>query len=251
MNAADLARLKLAQRAFRATEPSEGEVQTGVRRARLGLRRRKSQKRWLGKGLVLVVLAVGGLAFAKPQVLGQLLSQVGRSAPAPEQRSATPAGAAPLATQLAPSKQHPGADAQRERGEDEGALAATLQQEGEQQPAPPSAELRVAAPRSASAAARTPAASASAARPSGPGETTWGRVGRALSEGDEARALSLLAELSESAEQSTRDKADLGRAQLLMSRGNRDGACSLARELVERGANGSIARKARELFEGC
>ena len=39
MNAADLARLDVAKRAYKAAQPSASEVQSGVRRARLSLLR--------------------------------------------------------------------------------------------------------------------------------------------------------------------------------------------------------------------
>ncbi|MES1186497.1 MAG: hypothetical protein ABUL60_21980, partial [Myxococcales bacterium] len=76
MNAADLARLELAKRAYKAAEPRDAEVQTGVRRARLWLGRPRPRRTWFSKGLVLVVLAVGSLAYAKPQAAGELVEKV-------------------------------------------------------------------------------------------------------------------------------------------------------------------------------
>ena len=75
MNAADLARLEVAKRAYQAVQPSATEVQTGVRRARLSLLRAKSRRSWFSKGLVFVVLAVGSLAYAKPHALGELVER--------------------------------------------------------------------------------------------------------------------------------------------------------------------------------
>src|SRR4051812_9499577 len=80
MNTADLARLEVAKRAYKAAQPDATEVQTGVRRARLSLRRAKSRRNWFGKGLVLVVLAVGSLAYAKPHALGELVENLTRPA---------------------------------------------------------------------------------------------------------------------------------------------------------------------------
>ena len=89
MSAADLARLELAKRAYRAVEPSAAEVQRGVRRARLGLQRPRRRSTWLSKTLVAVVLAMGGLAYAKPQALGELVQAARhRGAAAPKQGGA-------------------------------------------------------------------------------------------------------------------------------------------------------------------
>ena len=79
----------------------------------------------------------------------------------------------------------------------------------------------------------------------------WGRVGQALARGDEARALAALSALSESDDARTRDKADLGRAQLLMSHGNRDQGCALARSLTNRRAGSHIEREAQVLLQSC
>jgi hypothetical protein len=87
-------------------------------------------------------------------------------------------------------------------------------------------------------------------RPSGV-VTDWGRVGQALASGDSNAALSALGELSESDDPSTRDKADLGRAQLLMAHGTPEQACALARSLTHRRAGGRIERQAQLLLKSC
>jgi hypothetical protein len=79
----------------------------------------------------------------------------------------------------------------------------------------------------------------------------WGRVGQALASGDEAGALSALGRLSESEDPHTRDKADLGRAQLQMANGDRAAACSLARAVTRRHAGNHLERQARQLLERC
>jgi len=79
----------------------------------------------------------------------------------------------------------------------------------------------------------------------------WGRVGQALARGDETQALATLGELSHSDDQRTRDKADIGRAQLLMAHGNRDQACALARALTNRRAGSRIERQAQALLTSC
>jgi hypothetical protein len=264
MNAADLARLELAKRAYRATEPTATEVQRGVRRARLGLRRPKERRRWFSKGLVMVVLAVGGLAYAKPQAMGELVSNV-LQASSPREKPAGRGGSAlalvppeaPRQATVAPTLAAPaptGAPAS------EGTLAPQAPEKLEALQAKP-------APR-ALALALAPASAASAASPSAPHATgsptaressladaasvsDWGRVGQALARGDEDKALAALSELSESADQRTRDKADLGRAQLLMANGNRDSACAIARSLTNRRAGSRIERQAQALLKSC
>jgi hypothetical protein len=270
MNGADLARLELAKRAYRAAEPSATEVQRGVRRARLGLRRPKERRRWFGKGLVMVVLAVGGLAYAKPQAMGELVTSAleanrtpskqlregGNVSPQPmESPSPAPGGSSQVAAVAGPTV----APAVARPTLDEPALTAFP-------PAPkpeaPRASSRLEpAPRVAASSPAVPSAplttAASQAAPADDraGETRsvsdWGRVGQALARGDENKALAALAELSESADQRTRDKADLGRAQLFMANGNRDGACALARALTNRRAGSRIERQAQALLKSC
>jgi hypothetical protein len=79
----------------------------------------------------------------------------------------------------------------------------------------------------------------------------WGRVGQALAHGDDAAALSALQELAQSDDARTRDKADLGRAQLLLAHGNLEQGCSLARNLTHRRAGGRIERQALLLLKRC
>jgi hypothetical protein len=111
--------------------------------------------------------------------------------------------------------------------------------------------------RTASRAARPSAvgtvASASEAAASTPTVVVsdWGRVGQALARGDGSGALAALDGLAESDDQRTRDKADLGRAQLLMAHGNPERACALARSLSHRRAGGRIERQAQLLLKSC
>ena len=81
--------------------------------------------------------------------------------------------------------------------------------------------------------------------------SSWGRVGQALAQGDEAGALSALSTLSESDDPRTRDKADLGRAQLLLAHGEQEQGCALARQLIHRRAGGRIERQALTLLKTC
>jgi hypothetical protein len=315
VNAADLARLELAKRAYQATQPSESELQTGVRRARLALIRTKPRRNWFSRGLVFVVLAVGGLAYAKPHQIGELLDQVLPSlndggkreeqggvssatdaaakvraskalgqpllmAPAGEARAAEPAALArvderdhamtPAATLASADEtraalpraaralagtgteavgtEAEGTEAQRteERRAEAAGAAAGL----------PNAathgvmRAKKASPKLASAP-REPSRPTADALPRPPAASDWGRVGQALAQGNDAAALAALSELSESDDARTRDKADLGRAQLLLAHGNADQACALARALTHRRAGGRIERQALSILKAC
>jgi hypothetical protein len=295
MNATDLARLELAKRAFQATQPGDAEVQTGVRRARLALDRPKPRSRWFSKGLVFVVLAVGSLAYAKPQALGELVEKVlPRDAANAGKHLAggpasTPVEAAVRLDGVTPTGHHArgaGASANSAPTRDDSqtgtsAIAeAAAASAAEAAAAPPSAaeaprdarapstsgQAQVQALNGAVAAAvpatgprsKRPAAGANAAGSSeSPAGTPtiavsdWGRVGQALARGDDSAALAALDGLSESDDQRTRDKADLGRAQLLMAHGDQDKACSLARSLTHRRAGGRIERQAQLLLKSC
>lgn len=267
MNAADSARLELAKRAFQATQPSEREVQTGVRRARLSLRRARPRRTWLFKGLVFVVLALGSLAYAKPHALGELLE---RSLPArlggaarghglassadttpsvavsdpiahPEAHGARPASeTTSRAEPLAPVAAAPSA-----------AHAATTSERRQPSKSKPVLERRAATPRAEPPT--TPTATTESGREPRSEEavSAWGRVGQALAQGDEAKALTALGQLADSPDPRTRDKADLGRAQLLMAHGSRDQACALARSLTQRRAGSQIERQAQALLSSC
>jgi hypothetical protein len=79
----------------------------------------------------------------------------------------------------------------------------------------------------------------------------WGSVRRALAQGNEQAALTALGSLARSIDPQTRDKAKLGRAQLLMARGEHAQACSLARELSERCSDPRIERQAQGLLKSC
>jgi hypothetical protein len=277
MSAADLARLELAKRAYRSTEPSATEVQRGVRKARLGLRRPRARTTWLTKTVVGVVLAMGGLAFAKPQALGELVQTALQSVSnAPNRASGS--GGAPAA----PVAQRPAADAvphakvavapapaASASSQADSATAGTSLLAGRRESAKPPGVRKPAVAASDSAVPEEALTGSEARSPiepkalpdSFPDAATdqattsqvsdWGRVGSALARGDESRALAVLNELSESEDRRTRDKADLGRAQLMMSNGNREQACATARSLTNRGAGSLIERQALLLLKGC
>jgi hypothetical protein len=261
VNAADLARLEVAKRAYNAAQPSATEVQTGVRRARLSLRRGKSRRNWFGKGLVLVVLAIGSLAYAKPHALGELVENLTRPAGAGGKRGGRASAApTPLPSPVANAR---GTSAPSAGTSTEVAVSQTLPATPEA--TPETAKLAAAAlPKqphrgtSAGAPSHRPATVAATSTNRGPAESTepaavsdWGRVGQALARGDETQALAALGELSESGDQRTRDKADLGRAQLFMAHGDRDKGCLLARSLSNRRAGSHIERQAQLLLKSC
>jgi hypothetical protein len=282
MNAEDLARLELAKRAYRSTEPRASEVQRGVRKARLGLQRPRLRSTWLTKTVVACVLAMGGLAYAKPQALGELVQTALRSTPSGSKHEGA-SGLAPAPAALVPPRKAPATQpAQSPRANATPVAAAPVAAPQVVEPARVApvvaAAKAVNAPRAAqptevpvvlaeeaplarnastpsgkraASAGSFPDASASKGAQSPQQVTDWGRVGSALAKGDETQALAVLNELSESEDRRTRDKADLGRAQLMMSNGNRDKACATARSLTNRGAGSRIERQAQVLLKGC
>ena len=270
MNAADLARLEVAKRAYRAVEPSAAEVQRGVRKARLSLRRPRQRRAWFSKTLVAVVLAMGGLAYAKPQALGEWVEnalQAGRGlSPKHAGGSAAPAPAALTPQVVGPE----GAAVNPSPAAATPLVEATEPAPGSRRPTPASQSAAVTAfdPTSAAKAAiaKAPIANASTAKAPPARDASsdsaeameanattskWGRVGDALAHGDESRALTALEDLGQNADPRTRDKADLGRAQLLLAGGDLERGCALARSLTNRRAGGRIERQALALLKSC
>jgi hypothetical protein len=267
MSEAELLRLKIALRAYRAAEPSAAEVQAGVRRARLALRRPVRRRLWLVKAVGMAVLAVGGLAYAKPRALGELVSQtwsaIAKRAPkrglgssaalAPrssEQRALAPAPSAavapptalPTASAASASVDSASLDwASVDSARVKAAVAAPTHRSR--------AVAGLTAPSEPGDAPASPSVSMPTAPPSGVSD--WGRVGAALARGDEQAARQALTDLSASDDARTRDKADLGRAQLDMAAGKREAACSLLRSLTHRRAGGRIERQALALLRDC
>jgi len=272
MNAADLARLELAKRAYRSTEPNTTEVQRGVRKARLALRRPRARTTWLTKTVVGVVLAMGGLAFAKPRALGELVQTVLHPVSnAPKRDSGSGLAVAPaalvaeragIAAPVAPpapivgEEQQADAEVAVNAARNEPRPALGVREPAFRAKAPVAEGQPLTSDTAPSPAAQEPG-STSAFPDGASGQATqprvsdWGRVGSALARGDEARALAVLNQLSESEDRRTRDKADLGRAQLMMSNGNRDQACATARSLTNRGAGSHIERQAQVLLKSC
>jgi hypothetical protein len=273
MNAADLARLELAKRAFRATEPNATEVQRGVRRARLALQRPRARRRWFSKGAVMLVLAVGGLAYAKPQALNDFVASALTSHDASTKHgTARATGAAAL---IAPHEPAPGVNDTNERqlepvivpspeptpvaeptkvvAEPTRAVAsAKAASTPHVAPTPSAARAAAGAPPAAGTADAKVRAGASTEAPTTANAVSdWGRVAQALAQGDESKALSALSTLSESGDSRTRDKADIGRAQLFMANGDHEGACALARDLTRRNAGGRIDRQAQAILKSC
>ncbi len=267
MNAADLARLEWAKRVYKAAQATENEIQTGVRRARLSLSRPKPRRAWFSKGLVFVALAIGSLAYAKPHALGELVENVlprddaagakrGVSAEALRSPKETPARATAhdthrlAATNTAATTNATAANgtAATNAAAAPSLVATALPVAGAVGEATPVKKIQPfsrSTPRALAVRAEAEAPDAAAA------VSDWGRVGQALASGDETQALAALAELSQSDDQRTRDKADIGRAQLLMAHGDRDKACALARSLTNRRAGSRIERQAQTLLKSC
>ncbi len=283
MNAADLARLELAKRAYGAAQPSDAEIQTGVRRARLSLTRPKPRRAWFSKGLVFIVLAIGSLAYAKPHAIGEMVEKLlprdtGTNGKGPAGSSALSApleaasklgngvarnntdvvSASPTFEQptelTAPSTPLNGQLVAPNKVTSARALTSTPN-DGANGSTGANGTSRPAGPAVSSAVTTSPAGAAARAKAGAEGAATsvtdWGRVGQALARGDETAALSALRELSESDDQRTRDKADLGRAQLFMAHGDPDKACALARTLTNRRAGSRIERQAQLLLKSC
>jgi hypothetical protein len=262
MNAADLARLEVAKRAYRAVEPSAAEVQRAVRKARLALRRPRPRRAWLGKTLVTVVLAMGGLAYANPHTLERWVEDTLRSSKHPSRPSGGMSAAAPnVESPKLPGTVPPTAPSPMTETPLVPVPEATAQGPAETAPAGPGTAATTRTVRPAQRRAPAPVAPSddvtstggSEQRPPAPVDVAspWGHVGTALASGDEQSALHALKELSRSEDPRTRDKADLGRAQLLMASGQRDQACSLARSLTNRRAGGRIERQALVLLKSC
>jgi len=263
VNAADLAVLQLAKRAYAAAQPSESEVQTGVRRARLALRRGKSRRSWFGKGLVLVVLAFGGLAYAKPHVLGELVEGLTQASGADAAKRGTKRGAPTAPAQPLRGRAVAHRPAAPELTGRVGAAEAEVVSNAALDTAPSAAALAAAKPHGlcrrdgaakpvrTSQVAAVGAASPTQETPEKAVVSDWGRVAQALGRGDEAEALTALSALSESDDQRTRDKADLGRAQLFVAGGDHEKACALAHSLNNRRAGSHIERQAQLLLKSC
>lgn len=281
MNPADLARLALAKRAYELTRPSDVEVQTGVRRARLALRRPRPRRSWWLKGLVFVVLTIGSLAYAKPHALAELVAQVlPQTAGGASQRAGGHGTAAPPIAEAmglgspavvsAVSAGEPAASGQstdartadakagntpKASADETGSNAAKTGSDKSASSGGPSALTAKKGPLPSLVPAlgnRPPTQpSDSGAEPEAVAVSEWGRVGQALARGDEGAALAGLTALGESSDPRTRDKADLGRAQLLLAHGNRDDACSLARSLTRRRAGERVERQALVLLKSC
>jgi hypothetical protein len=220
----------------------------------LWLGRPKPRRAWLGKGLVLAVLAIGSLAYAKPQAARELVELARGRDGAAEGKRLMP-GVAVLAPVQAALHAAAIANASGTQARD-----VDVPRTPQIVTVPADASLAKHAGRRATTASQTEKAAAAAAASAqtsaaqtktGGLVSDWGRVGHALASGDSSEALAALGELSESEDPRTRDKADLGRAQLLMARGEAEQACVLARSLTQRRAGGRIERQAQLLLKNC
>ena len=268
MNAADLARLELAKRAYKAAQANDAEVQIGVRRARLALNPAKRRRNWFSKGLVFVVLAVGSLAYAKPNAIGEIVEKVlPRDGGASKHRTGVALASLPIEeaaklgrATLSRNALRAGAAAGSDKAVAQNAVAQNAVAEDTATPSAAAPKKTAsAAPTSGSADHADNSLAAAVGQGSSPAAdakptaatSDWGRVGQALASGNNTEALAALGELSASSDERTRDKADMGRAQLLMSQGDTTQACSLARSLTHRRAGSRIERQAQLLLKSC
>lgn len=210
----DAMRLRLMVRAFRAARPSDEEVEAGVRRALGGLKRSQQRRRSrLLPVIVVAVLGLGTLAYARPSGFASVLStlidaaQVGRDRPSQGTRSMS----APVRVEEAPPVVvSPPAQPKEE------ALPGPIE-------APPEGEDEPGSP------ARHKGKPASSAEPQR--GASWGAVKQALDAGDTERALAELQKLGKSDSPETRAKAAFGTAQLLWAKGYKVKACEIAESL--------------------
>jgi hypothetical protein len=234
MTEMDSLRLRVAARAYRATRPSDDEVERGVRRTLSAMRRSQIRRRpTLTPAIIVAILAFGTLAYANPNnvrrwmtaLLGytrdsvtQSVAEAARQArvvrPTPEVAAESSAPVVAEATAVAPA----------------GAPAAL----------------------GSAAAASAPSARTKSKAPATRTRATWAEVNSALAGKDTPRALSALGDLSRHGDASTRANAQLGIAQLLWSRGDRGTACSIAKTLLQqKGSPSRVQERARAMVSSC
>jgi len=222
---------------------------------------------------VFVVLAIGSLAYAKPHALGDVVERVLQLAPASHgEHAGGPGVALGLSDDLAAGSRvaesndaaasraanneiaatNEAADTNEAVDTNEAANTNEAADTSEPPRAGVTATKRLALAKKVPAAQPVASAATAESTPtSGRALSEWGRIGQALERGDEQAALAELGTLSRSNDPRTRDKADLGRAQLMLAHGNREDACALARSLTHRSAGERIERQAQALLSSC
>jgi hypothetical protein len=212
----DALRLRMMVRAFRAAKPSDEEVEAGVRRALSGLKR--SQQRRRSRLLPIVVVAVlglGTLAYARPSGFASVLStlmdaaQVVRDRPTQGNRAMS----APVRVEEPSGRE----------------VSRPDRSEPELSP-PPAPSVAPLPPDERVEPTRGKEKPASSAESSQRG-ASWGAVKQALDAGDTERALAALRQLGKSESPETRAKAAFGTAQLLWAKGYKVKACRIAESL--------------------
>ncbi len=178
------------------------------------------------------MLAVGGLAYAKPHALGELVEGLTRASGAGATKHSGSGDGVPTP----PEAPHADREVDARTGASRDRAAACANRS-----------------RSAAGAGRSrnsaEACRAARSRP----ESCVGRRDHSstCSSGSFGLGGASRSELSQSDDQRTRDKADLGRAQLLLARGDLDQGCALARSLSNRNAGSHIERQAQLLLKSC
>jgi hypothetical protein len=212
----DALRLRLMVRAFRAARPSDEEVEAGVRRALGGLRRSQQRRRSrLLPVIVVAVLGLGTLAYARPSGFASVLSTLIDAAQAVRDRPSqgTRSMSAPVRVEERPVHVVP----------------SPAQTEAEAVPQPietpnPGSDVVM---ESFSRPKEKPASSAESSQRG----ASWGAVKQALDAGDTERALAALQKLGKSESPETRAKAAFGTAQVLWAKGYKEKACQIAESL--------------------
>lgn len=233
----DALRLRLMVRAFRAAKPSDEEVDAGVRRALGGLKRSQQRRRSrLLPVIVVAVLGLGTLAYARPSGFASVLSTLMEAAQVVRERptQGNRAMSAPVPVEE-PSRQEVSLP---DRAEPE------LSRPSAPSVAPLSQDERVEPARGK----ERPASSAESSHRG----ASWGAVKQALDAGDTERALAALRQLGKSESPETRAKAAFGTAQLLWAKGYKAKACRIAESLSNVSEMDERTReRANALVENC
>jgi hypothetical protein len=269
MNPKDSERLEIAYRAWHADRISDTEIELGVRRvtrAMRGHRRFDPAKR-------VVSLGAAGLALCAALAYGATGGGFRRTGPAEPSASETPSF---LGKGVRVSARRADAASQAARARSESESAAEVAPESEAAGGAP--EEALSEPASSNGASQQPNGAAGGAggkRPAGAARpaagaargaagkpakasadaaaNSWREVGQALEAEDESRAHALLKDLATaSADASTRAKAQLGLAQLAVSRGECERASEIALGVARSpGVDEKLVKRAHNLLLRC
>ncbi len=288
MSDSDFRRLQMAARAYRAAQPTDLEVEQGVRRALTVMRRSSRPRRHPGVGTTLAmgILAFATLSYARPGEMAAWFKSLfstrseaaetrvaKRGAGTAEAPQALPSAAATDTTnRLALAAPAGAAAAAASAGELAAGARPTTAEAGSvtSGSAPGAVVERSPQPRGGATAAVgslatrgteqvAPAHGSTALASQTPKRhaaqsrrATWAEVSTALAKNDSEGALRALGDLAQHGDSATRAKAELGLAQLYFAHGNRVKACGIARSLVGRSeVSKRIQERAQGLLADC